>query len=174
MAVEDSHQVPSQHDTEEEKLDEASDRQPDSVSNDEEKGVPPAEVAAEAEAKPAAPPGPPGGPAPNGGTKAWLQVLGGWMLFFNTWVSSTSGIRLRPNSLTLRVGRSQHLWCLPDLLRRRRSIHRFIVGHLMDRLHPVGDGAPCGRLRRPHLRPRSSSLVAHPGYIRRSFRAHDA
>lgn len=37
--------------------------------------------------KPAAPPSPgPGpGPPPNGGTQAWLQVLGGFMLFFNTW-----------------------------------------------------------------------------------------
>lgn len=41
--------------------------------------------------KPAAPPaGPPGGPPgmpppPNGGTVAWLQVFGSWMLFFNTW-----------------------------------------------------------------------------------------
>ena len=31
------------------------------------------------------PSGPPGGPVPNGGTKAWLQVLCSWMLFFNTW-----------------------------------------------------------------------------------------
>ena len=31
--------------------------------------------------KPQAGPGPP----PNGGLTAWLQVLGGWMLFFNTW-----------------------------------------------------------------------------------------
>lgn len=30
---------------------------------------------------------PPAGPSPppNGGMVAWLQVLGGWMLFFNTW-----------------------------------------------------------------------------------------
>jgi hypothetical protein len=35
--------------------------------------------------KPAA--GPPGGPPPNGGLTAWLQVLGGFFLFFNTWVS---------------------------------------------------------------------------------------
>lgn len=30
---------------------------------------------------------PVGGPSPppNGGLQAWLQVLGGWMLFFNTW-----------------------------------------------------------------------------------------
>lgn len=29
--------------------------------------------------------GPPGGPPPDGGTTAWLQVLGGYFLFFNTW-----------------------------------------------------------------------------------------
>lgn len=29
--------------------------------------------------------GPPGGPIPNGGIKAWIQVLSSWMLFFNTW-----------------------------------------------------------------------------------------
>lgn len=26
---------------------------------------------------------------PNGGTKAWLQVLGAWVLFFNSWGIST-------------------------------------------------------------------------------------
>lgn len=31
------------------------------------------------------PPGPPGGPPPDGGTTAWLQVLAGYFLFFNTW-----------------------------------------------------------------------------------------
>ncbi|KAF2772677.1 MFS general substrate transporter [Teratosphaeria nubilosa] len=31
------------------------------------------------------PPGPPGGPPPDGGLTAWLQVLGGYFLFFNTW-----------------------------------------------------------------------------------------
>lgn len=30
-------------------------------------------------------PAPPGGPPPDGGTTAWLQVLGGYFLFFNTW-----------------------------------------------------------------------------------------
>lgn len=33
----------------------------------------------------ARPPGPPSGPPPDGGTTAWLQVLGGYFLFFNTW-----------------------------------------------------------------------------------------
>ncbi|EME42369.1 MFS transporter-like protein [Dothistroma septosporum NZE10] len=31
------------------------------------------------------PSGPPGGPPPDGGTTAWLQVLAGYFLFFNTW-----------------------------------------------------------------------------------------
>jgi MFS family permease len=32
-------------------------------------------------------------PPPNGGTKAWLQVLGSWMLFFNTWgILNTFGV----------------------------------------------------------------------------------
>ncbi|KAK4554993.1 hypothetical protein LTR86_007759 [Recurvomyces mirabilis] len=31
------------------------------------------------------PGGLPGGPPPNGGLQAWLQVLGAWSLFFNTW-----------------------------------------------------------------------------------------
>jgi hypothetical protein len=36
-------------------------------------------------APPARPPGPPGGPPPDGGLTAWLQVLGGYFLFMNTW-----------------------------------------------------------------------------------------
>jgi len=43
--------------------------------------------------KPARPPGMPGGPPPNGGMTAWLQVLGGFFLFFNTWgVLNTFGV----------------------------------------------------------------------------------
>jgi hypothetical protein len=38
------------------------------------------------------PAGPPGGPPPNGGLTAWLQVLGGFFLFFNTWVSDSCSI----------------------------------------------------------------------------------
>jgi hypothetical protein len=38
-------------------------------------------------AVPSLPP-PPNNPPPNGGTKAWLQVLGSWMLIFNTWGTS--------------------------------------------------------------------------------------
>ena len=34
---------------------------------------------------PAPPKGPPMFDVPDGGTVAWLQVAGAWMLFFNTW-----------------------------------------------------------------------------------------
>lgn len=39
----------------------------------------------ELQASPPAPVPPPGGPPPDGGLTAWLQVLGGYFLFFNTW-----------------------------------------------------------------------------------------
>ncbi|KAL1588109.1 hypothetical protein WHR41_03315 [Cladosporium halotolerans] len=56
----------------------------------------PYEKTAEAEAglsQPKPPAGPPGGPPPNGGLTAWLQVLGGFFLFFNTWgILNTFGV----------------------------------------------------------------------------------
>lgn len=58
----------------------ATDREHDEKTTDAEAGL--------AQQKP--PSGPPGGPPPNGGLTAWLQVLGGFFLFFNTWVRSTT------------------------------------------------------------------------------------
>jgi hypothetical protein len=49
--------------------------------------------AAQPSGPPAGTPGMPGGPPPNGGTKAWLQVLGGFFLFFNTWVCASYNCR---------------------------------------------------------------------------------
>ncbi|KAK4545574.1 hypothetical protein LTR36_002924 [Oleoguttula mirabilis] len=97
MVIESSPDVPASHNhdlLDEEKLDgEGSDRQLDLVSNDGEKDSQPVEAAALAEAKPTGSPGPPGGPVPNGGTQAWLQVLGSWILFFNTWgILNTFGV----------------------------------------------------------------------------------
>ena len=52
--------------------------------------------AASAGASPSAPTGPPGhghvndlSSVPNGGLRAWLQVVGAFMLFFNTWYVET-------------------------------------------------------------------------------------
>lgn len=82
-------------------LEDGSDKQTDSLDNpDVEKDSPPqqdepTEAAAKAEADVAGPPKHQlGGPPPNGGTQAWLQVLGSWMLFFNTWASRSPGPRL--------------------------------------------------------------------------------
>ncbi|TKA76765.1 hypothetical protein B0A55_03651 [Friedmanniomyces simplex] len=78
-------------DSESKDLENNSDKATESLDNhnDEEKFEHdhPEEAAAEAEAQPKGPPpgGPPGGPPPNGGLQAWLQVLGSWCLFFNTW-----------------------------------------------------------------------------------------
>lgn len=87
MAVADSPVHEGARDRESEGMrDHDSDREPESAtSKDEEKETPPAEAAPEPNAKPPQP-GPPGGPPPNGGLTAWLQVVGSWMLFFNTWV----------------------------------------------------------------------------------------
>ncbi len=64
----------------------------DSLDHDEEKGSQPDEEQRgacsdeeKAESEPSPPPNAGPGPPPNGGLTAWLQVLGSWMLFFNTW-----------------------------------------------------------------------------------------
>lgn len=63
------------------------------------------------------PAGPPGGPPPNGGLTAWLQVLGGFFLFFNTWVCRrcflSSVVTTGADSLT---GYLEHFRCVSDLL----------------------------------------------------------
>lgn len=53
--------------------------------NAREEEQPPTSISEKAEAAPAAeqPTGP--GPPPDGGTKAWLQVVGGFLLVLNTW-----------------------------------------------------------------------------------------
>ncbi|KAK4955869.1 hypothetical protein LTR10_006808 [Elasticomyces elasticus] len=77
-----------QYDLEPKDLENNSDKAPESLDQaDEEKYErdQPNEAAAQAEAQPTGPA--PGGPSPppNGGSQAWLQVLGSWCLFFNTW-----------------------------------------------------------------------------------------
>jgi hypothetical protein len=36
------------------------------------------------------------GPPPNGGLRAWLQVLGSFFLFFNSWVSLPAPCEVQP------------------------------------------------------------------------------
>ena len=83
----------SNHDPEPRELDDKEEKSNDSSLADEENSRPDdhegehdVEDATEADEKSAAPPkSNDPGPPPNGGLKAWLQVLGGFMLFFNTW-----------------------------------------------------------------------------------------
>nr|POE92251.1 aspyridones efflux protein apdf [Quercus suber] len=73
-----------------------SDTKPESM--DEEKGFDGPSDHQRDDTKPSAPvtappAGPPGGPPPNGGLVAWLQVVGAWCLFFNTWgILNTFGV----------------------------------------------------------------------------------
>jgi len=94
-------------DSEPKDLENASDKATESLdhhgSTDEEKFEHdhPEEAAAEAETQPKGPPagGPPGGPPPNGGLQAWLQVVGSWCLFFNTWgLLNTFGVFWRQST----------------------------------------------------------------------------
>lgn len=67
------------------------------ANDDNEKVTPPATADAQHAPPQQHPPptqqGPPDGPPPNGGTTAWFQVLGSWMLFFNTWgILNTFGV----------------------------------------------------------------------------------
>lgn len=64
------------------------------------------ERAEKAQAGPATPSPPP--PPPNGGTKAWLQVLGAFFLNFNTWgLSNSFGVYQTEYSRSLLASSSQ-------------------------------------------------------------------
>jgi len=71
---------------------------------------------------------------PNGGLLAWLQVLGAWMLFFDTWYVKND-IRPAQEARTLIYnklqGHHQHVWCLSDILRIHFH-HLHILGHFLD------------------------------------------
>ena len=65
-----------------------------------------AEKAEKGPAQPATPSLPP--PPPNGGTKAWLQVLGAFFLNFNTWgLSNSFGVYQTEYSRTLLASSTQ-------------------------------------------------------------------
>lgn len=106
MAEGDTEVPPQANHAHESALEDGSDKQTDSLDNpDVEKANQPqqdqaVEAAAKAEADVAGPPKHQlGGPPPNGGTQAWLQVLGSWMLFFNTWASLSQDRRLADRML---------------------------------------------------------------------------
>lgn len=64
---------------------------------------------------------------PDGGLWAWLQVLGAFFLFFNSWCVSVAdpGDGVVDRQLTEAQGHYQHFWVLPDVL-RNRAPHIFV------------------------------------------------
>lgn len=79
---------------------------------------------------------------PNGGTLAWLQVLGSFFLWFNTWfVKSydyfTSCIR------HYLQGSHQRVWRLSNILRDCSSPRLLSIDYRMDRICPVVSHAAC-------------------------------
>lgn len=89
-------------------------------------------------APPVRPPGPPGGPPPDGGLTAWLQVLGGYFLFMNTWgIINAYGM---PLSCTILDDRTQQLTkllyrCLSIVLQEHvtRGLWRYRIFDFLDR-----------------------------------------
>lgn len=71
---------------------------------------------------------------PNGGTKAWLQVLGAFTLFFNSWGISEDNFLEQQREQRAKLSRSQHFWRIPDLLSVRHPLFFVTLGHLMDRI----------------------------------------
>lgn len=71
---------------------------------------------------------------PNGGTKAWLQVLGAFTLFFNSWGISKYNSIWEKSKRQANSFDSQHLWRLPDLLPIRHPLFFLSFGYLMDRI----------------------------------------
>ena len=146
-------------DSEPKDLENASDKATDSLdhhgSTDEEKieHDHPEEAAAEAEAQPKGPPagGPPGGPPPNGGLQAWLQVVGSWCLFFNTWgLLNTFGVFSRPCTQGMHMT-DLFSRCIPNILRIWRHLHCDFIGYIMDWIRASIGASAHGRFRRPSV-----------------------
>lgn len=96
------------------------------------------------------------------GLVPWLQVLGSFFLFFNSWyvLESVCAERIYTEMLT-RQGSYKHLGCLPNILRTKTAVAHVIVGHSMDRVpasvsaHAVRGGD------RPIVRRRLLPVAAH-------------
>lgn len=87
---------------------------------------------------------------PNGGTKAWLQVLGAFALFFNSWGISKNDFMKQCKQLANYVD-SQHFRRIPDLLPVRHPLIFFSFGHLMDRISTGVSAHACWRVDGAHL-----------------------
>ena len=57
---------------------------------------------------------------PNGGLVAWLQILGAFILFFNSWYAMfgflAQEVKIEISYTKLSKGHCQYFWCLSDIL----------------------------------------------------------
>jgi hypothetical protein len=87
---------------------------------------------------------------PNGGTTAWLQVLGAFFLFFNSWgISKIDDMKKYRNLAN--HSNSQHFWRLSDLLPVWHPLVFLTFGHLMDRIGTSFLAHACRCVDRAHL-----------------------
>jgi len=87
---------------------------------------------------------------PNGGTRAWLQVLGAFALFFNSWgISKDSSVK---NCKQLaNTFYSQHFWRIPNLLPIWNPFVFLTLRHLMDWFGTGFLAHACRRVNGTHL-----------------------
>ena len=70
---------------------------------------------------------------PDGGVTAWLQVLCGFFLFFNSWSVTLPTRRTKQHAnLSSWQGIDQLIWCLPGLLQFRTAPRRFSFRRFLD------------------------------------------
>jgi hypothetical protein len=87
---------------------------------------------------------------PNGGTTAWLQVLGAFFLFFNSWGISKNNHMKKYQNLA-NHSNSQHFWRLSDLLPVWHPLIFLPFGHLMDWIGTSFLAHACRCIDRAHL-----------------------
>ena len=119
------------------------------------------------------------GPPPDGGLMAWSQVLGGFMLFFNTWgilkcVQAPALFKQQTVESSSTDLVNQHIRRLPDLLRKRPTLDLDKLRHLLDRLHPIANGARRRSNHRTRLRQRISPIPPNHRHLWSRLRSYDA
>jgi hypothetical protein len=87
---------------------------------------------------------------PNGGTKAWLQVLGAFFLFFNSWGISKNNFMEKYKQMANSFN-SQHFRRIPDLLPIWHSLVFVTFGYLLDWIGTSFLAHACWRLDGAHL-----------------------
>jgi hypothetical protein len=93
-------------------------------------------------------------PPPDGGIKAWLQVLASWSLFFNTWGIVNTYVKTDSLHLDSPVLILPKIRSLSNVLRIRRPFRGFFFFHSLDWLGSNNRYVRDLCTGRTHIRPR--------------------